>query len=566
MNADQPNLETARLMVAPESLAFAREVGPRGLYLSPTLQQRLDLIEHLIEFGRQIIVLSGNIDSGKSTLLNYFMDAQRASWYPIRIHAGPGLTAEGLLGLLVRDLGIASDAPDDQVSSDHVRQRIAVLERAGKVVVLLVDDAEQLLPETATMVVKLAHADDQFAELRVLLAADLDQSALLETLQRAHPQHGLVHLVEIPRLIDTQIQSLIEHRMRAVELDAADYFSADDYASITASADGRVGKVVTLARQHMAGISAPAAPQDPPRAGIAGLTRGHVNLVFGILAAAAIAVGAWWATRNPLELSSAQTETVELTPSSATSMAETDNLSSPATPPLTVESESEVPVSALAQDNDAGKGSPMQVPVAPIPLPEVARENPRPTVTAAPPVPAELPPPAATIAPEVVAPNPLLSNRGTASPAIAPKRKPQPAPAAAPPRVPAQVVIPRPAAPKLLAKTVAIKAPSVAIPAESSVKHFSADWLRKQPAGAHTLQLFGVRERSAAERYRVQHGIITQSAVLTSTLNGKPWYVVVYGYYPNRTAAVTAATRLSASLRDTKPWVRSIGSLRGALQ
>ena len=562
MNADQPN---------PESLAFAREVGPRGLYLGPTLQQRLDLIEHLIEFGRQIIVLSGNIDSGKSTLLNYFVDAQRASWYPIRIHAGPGLTAEGLLGLLVRDLGIASDAPDGQVSSDHVRQRIAVLERAGKVVVLLVDDAEQLLPETATMVVKLAHADDQFAELRVLLAADLDQSALVETLQRAHPQHGLVHLVEIPRLIDTQIQSLIEHRMRAVELDAADYFSADDYARITASADGRVGKVVTLARQHMAGISAPAAPRDPPRGGVNGLTRGHVNLVFGILAAVAIVGGAWWATRNPLELSSAQTETVELTPSSETSMAKTDNLSSPATPPLTVESESEVPVSTSALDNDAGKGLPMQVPVAPIPLPEVARENPSPTVTAAPSAPAELPPPAATIAPEVVAPladsaNPLLSNPGTASPAIAPKREPQPAPAAASPRVPAQVVIPRPAAPKLLTKTVAIKAPSVAIPAGSSVKHFSADWLRKQPASAHTLQLFGVRERSAAERYRVQHGITTQSAILTGTLDGKPWYVVVYGYYPNRTAAVTAATRLSASLRDTKPWARSIGSLRGALQ
>ena len=213
----------------------------------------------------------------------------------------------------------------------------------------------------------------------------------------------------------------------------------------------------------------------------------------------------------------------------------------------------------------------MQVPVAPIPLPEVARENPSPTVTAAPSVPAELPPLAATIAPEVVAPladsaNPLLSNRGTASPAIAPKREPQPAPAAASPRVPAQVVIPRPAAPKLLTKTVAIKAPSVAIPAGSSVKHFSADWLRKQPASAHTLQLFGVRERSAAERYRVQHGITTQSAILTGTLDGKPWYVVVYGYYPNRTAAVTAATRLSASLRDTKPWARSIGSLRGALQ
>lgn len=510
MNTWDPATESVR-SDAPELRAFGREVESRGLYLSPTLQQRLDLIEHLIEFGRQIILLSGSVDSGKSTLLNYFTVAQRASWCPIPIHAGPGLTAEGLLGILAQKLEIAPETAGP-VSSDQVRQRIAALERTGKVVVLLVDDAEQLLPETSTMVVKLAHADDQFAELRVLLAADLDQSALLETLQRAHPQHGLVHVVEIPRLIDTQVQSLIEQRMRAAELDAASYFSAQDYARIAAAGGGMVGMVVTLARQHMAGIAVPVTPVSPPR-GIGGLTRLHVNVVFGILAAAAVAVGAWWATRNPLEPAS-QTESVALTPPpEQSSPMETASVSPPSAP-LTLEGELEVPASASTTAVDSGADDvPLRVPVEP-----------------------DLP---------------------TADPIPAPV-------ATAPPAATATVEAPVETAPPENPLQAAIETPPSASSTGPSISNFSAEWLRKQPDSAHILQLFGVRERAAAERYRVQRGIINESAIVTGTLDGKPWYVVVYGYYPNRTAAVAAMRHLPSSLRDIQPWARSIGSLRGS--
>ncbi len=548
---------------APEARAFARDSGPRGVYLNPTLQQRLDLIEHLIEFGRQIIVLSGRIDSGKSTLLNYFTAAQRASWFPIRIHAGSGLTGDGLLALLAQELDVAPEAPEESVSSDQVRQRIAVLERAGKVVVLLVDDAEQLSPETATLVVKLAHAEDQYAELRVLLAADLDQSALLETLQRAHPQHGLVHVVEIPRLVDSQVQALIEQRMQSAELNAADYFSVSDYARIAAAAGGLVGKVVTLARQHVAGIAAPAA-RKVTRRSTNGLSRAHVNLIFGILAATAIGVGAWFATRNPLVPSSTQTETVALEPSPALEPPEPALESLPPTEPLPLESELDVPppVNSEGPAEEAVAGELIAAPVPSTP-------NPPPV----PVVPSEIAPSVAVTSPPTLpvqrdSEGPLEIPPTVTSPATRePPAVSQPSRKARTEKVLAPLTQP-PVAPKVGASQSPprVQTPRTASPAGPVVSNFSADWLRKQPANAHTLQLFGVHERSAAERYRNQHGITKQSAILTGSLNGKSWYVVVYGYYPNRAAAITAMSRLPSSLRDTKPWARSIGSLRNAVQ
>ncbi len=564
MNTDRDESTREDLTDAPETRAFAHDGGPRGLYLNPTLQQRLDLIEHLIEFGRQIIVLSGSVDSGKSTLLNYFTVSQRASWFPIRMHAGPGLTSDGLLAILAQELDVAVEEQQEPVSSEQIRQRIATLERAGKVVVLLVDDAEQLSPETATLVVKLAHADDQYAELRVLLAADLDQSALLETLQRAHPQHGLVHVVEIPRLTDTQVQALIEQRLQGVELKAADYFSVNDYARIAAAAGGLIGKAMTLARQHVAGIAAPATRHEP-RTRNKGLTRAHVNLIFGLLAITALTVGAWFATRNPLAPSSAQTETVALTPAPVAEPVTPDTESLPPTEPLTLESELDVPLPATSKESaqeaaDELVTAPQST--APTLSPTAASE------TSAPPAVPVLPTESTPVT--AATPGTQPGPRESAEPLAKPLGATPPAT-----REPSAVVEPakkvrveaRPArANKKPAIPPRAQKPTKVSPAGPLVSHFSADWLRKQPANAHTVQLFGVRDRSAAERYRTRHGISQQSAVLTGSLNGKPWYVVVYGYYPNRAAALTAMARLPAPLRATKPWARSIGSLRSAMQ
>ncbi len=570
--------------------AFARDVSIAGMYIGSTLQQRLDLIEHLIEFGRQIIVLNGGQDSGKSTLLDYFSAGQRSSWVPVRVQGAPGLNIPMLTSALLDELDIEHDREALEAAQQQLRLRIASLERAGKVVVLMIDDAEQLLPETTAFIVSLAHADDQFAELRVLLAADLDRSALLDSLQRAHPQHGLVHVVEIPKLVENQVQPLIEQRMHAVGLNAGEFFSSNDYARMAAEADGQVGKVVTLGRQHLAGASTTKTlgKRGSRQGASPALPRRAFNGVFWILAVAAIAGGAWWATRNPIAPSVTTTEQIELEPTPSTTPAPNTDAnpvpqgdavngpaplaSEPAPVPPGVNDAGADEVTETLPPPNASLPPPVPVPFS-TPMPDPVTSAAPPTATVVAEAPAPLPP---TIVGPVEPPTPvppMASLPNTETPAkVASAKDPAPSTKEASAPVPkalsraSQTASPatKPA-PKPVAKPTPPK-PAATSETAATIKGFSADWLLKQPASGHTLQLFGVRERAAAERFRAQRGISAQSAVLTSSLNGKPLYLVVYGFYPTRAAAVAALGKLPAPLKGTKPWARSLGSLRDAMR
>ena len=80
------------------------------------------------------------------------------------------------------------------------------------------------------------------------------------------------------------------------------------------------------------------------------------------------------------------------------------------------------------------------------------------------------------------------------------------------------------------------------------------------------MQLLGLSDRAKAERFVRERGIAAQASILTTRLNGRPFFLIVYGAYPTRAAAVAAMGQLPAKLKDTQPWVRSVGSLRSALK
>jgi DamX protein len=529
--------------------AFGPDLGAQ-LYLNSSLQQRLDLIEHLIEFGRQIIILNGGPATGKSSILGHFATGQRLNWYPIRVQAGPALTGAGLATAIARELNVDLDTADEL--GPRIKQRLTALERAGKIPVLLVDDADRLPPDALPALLHFANTPDQHAELRVLMAADLDKSALREALQREHPQHGLVHVVEIPRLTEANARALITHRLQLTGIAADDHFTDADYAAIARTADGASGKVITLARQHLVGRHLAPKSRAARRFGTKAFGWPH-KIAVGVVAAASVLFGAWWATRHPPAPPTSEVETVELPTQEA-------SVPTPVAPPEILENDpalSAAPPSVSEPEVAPPAVEPPQAPpTASLPpgIVEPAGELSDPTL-------APLPEPAGIpVAPEVP-PQPVVPAITEAVvPAIPPKPVETPQPKPEPPP-PAPKLPPQPKAAVASAKTpIGAATPPVAAP----IREFSAEWLLKQPVSGHTLQLFGVRERAGAERFIRERGIAQQSVILRTTMQGKPWFVVAYGYYPTRSAALAVVAKRPHALRDTKPWARSIGSLRAA--
>lgn len=92
-------------------------------------------------------------------------------------------------------------------------------------------------------------------------------------------------------------------------------------------------------------------------------------------------------------------------------------------------------------------------------------------------------------------------------------------------------------------------------------------WLLDQPEESFSLQLLGSRnEKSIAEYIRSHKLDERQSAYYRGFYRGDYWYVLMYGIYPTKKAALEGRDRLPAKVRKLKPWPRSLKSVHTAIR
>lgn len=486
--------------------------GNASYFTTPTLKQRIDLVRHLIEFGRQIIVLTGPPASGKSTLLGQIIANEDRPWRVIRMTAGPKLNGDALIDRLLEDLDLD---PGASATLSTIRDAIAGASADGHTTILAIDDADALPADTAACLAALAHVSNPDAELKILLTADSGDAAIINQLQIETEQHALLHVVEVPRLSDEQTREMLQHRWRAAYGDEPFPFSDIEMAQIYQQAAGLPGKAIVLARQVQIMSGGPASTERDPARRL---------LVAGLIAIAVLVV---IALINGTMVREPEPALVELDlPGEIIADA----------PPL------EAPLEPLISAPET-----VTAPPAPAPTPAVIAEPPRKQEP--------LPP-----SPAASAPTPAPAPKTTAEPAKPAQMMPpaQSVAAAPPPTPPAAKPAPQ-ARPEV--EPVAPPPAKVAKPPAASKPPYSLTWLKSQPESSYVLQLFGVRDRTAAENFVRERKLTGESAVLTTRHAGGPWYVVLWGHYPDRSAAQAAIGDLPVKLAGTSPWARPIKSL-----
>lgn len=124
--------------------------------------------------------------------------------------------------------------------------------------------------------------------------------------------------------------------------------------------------------------------------------------------------------------------------------------------------------------------------------------------------------------------------------------------------VPGQSAAPQPSA-KTPAPPVRVDTPKPG--ATAPVANVAvANWYADQPKANYLIQVLGTRTRSNAEALVKQHG--QGFRYFVKQHEGKPLYVVTYGSFPSRKAALEAVKDLPQSLKSGKPWARSLGSVQ----
>ncbi|HEJ6289237.1 TPA: SPOR domain-containing protein, partial [Pseudomonas aeruginosa] len=88
-----------------------------------------------------------------------------------------------------------------------------------------------------------------------------------------------------------------------------------------------------------------------------------------------------------------------------------------------------------------------------------------------------------------------------------------------------------------------------------------SQWYRNQSGGNFALQILGTGSEANAQAFIRQQGG-GDFRYFKKTLQGKPFYVVTYGSFPNRAAALAAVKKLPSKVQAGKPWPRTFASIQ----
>ena len=148
---------------------------PRFLYLSPQTQKALDELTYGIQNRKGLILLTGEVGTGKTTLINYLLDWLRQRKMPTAFIFNSHLSANHLFDFILNDFGIPTDFKLKGNMLPQLNQWLIERSRTGCTPVLIVDEAQGLSLEL-------------LEEIRLLLNLETASEKLLQIVLVGQPE------------------------------------------------------------------------------------------------------------------------------------------------------------------------------------------------------------------------------------------------------------------------------------------------------------------------------------------------------------------------------------------
>ncbi len=533
-------LEALSLYCAP----YENRLDPKFFYASTALMQRLDLLTHLTQFGESVVVVTGPPGSGKSTLMSRFVDQANTQW---RLCVLDGREMEQMTARLSQALRIdAAENENDLVS------RWAAQTDASQLLVVLIDNAEQLDQPACNRLCGLL-GQPQGERVRIILFGSQDIQQRVKQALEERACSRTTQMLEVPRLSAEETSSYLMYRLAVAGFSGESPFTATEVRAICKAADGRPAEINRLAHDALADHQARASSRPP----LATKTSGRrqrplwLSASLGILVVAAY-VG--W-QRLSLSLDSQQ----QLPQLASISPQQEVPLRLPEPPPanalVRTGQDGRVPASngqtglntQTPPVSAAEPGDPQQSAAAPSAAAAQAAEN------------------AAdeSAATTVVA----LQESGATEPRATTQQRAEQPPLQQPAADLATAEPDHSAAPGQVTAVLASQTESSPGANRSSTGPHREAWLLRQPPKSYSLQLLGSRSEKSVTRFIEDNLLdLRQTAYYRGNFKDSEWFVLLYGIYPSRNAALEARERLPEALRKGKPWPRSLESVHSAIR
>ncbi|MCD9571730.1 AAA family ATPase [Pseudomonas protegens] len=484
----------------------------------------LGQLHHLARYSQLLLVVTGPQGSGKTLLRQALVaSTNKQSVQSVVVSARGAGDAAGVLRQVAQALNVA------EAEIGAILAQIVQLALTGQEVYLLVDDAEQLDESALEALLALAAGAPE-GRPHVFL---FGESSLIAALDQLNTEEERFHVIELQPYTEEETREYLAQRLEGAG-QGIELFSADQISDIHESSDGWPGNINQVARDAM--IEAMIASRSAVKRPSMGFNMPKKH-VLAISAVVVVAVAAAWLMPGR---SKAPTTGAPANEQAQLPLGQTPAPNANGSPSVEFAGSSQpMPLPLVGQSQPVMRG----------PLAEAAGGISEGDDG----VPVEgssaVPPTVTTTAPPAGA---------TAGPTPAPAARPTPAPT--------QVATAKPApAAKPAEKPVAAK-PAPAKPAEKPVtvaKAAGGSWYAGQAPGNYVVQILGTSSEATAQNFVKEQG--GEYRYFKKVLNGKPLYVITYGNFASRDAAVSAIKSLPAKVQAGKPWPRTVASVQQEL-
>ena len=504
----------------------------------------LGQLHHLARYSQLLLVVTGPQGAGKTLLRQALVaSTNKQSVQSVVVSARSASDAAGLLAQVAQSLNVA------KAEVPAILSQVVQLGLTGQEVYLLVDDAEQLGESALQALLELA-AGTAEGRPHVFL---FGEPSLIAGLDALETEDERFHVIELQPYTEEETREYLEQRLegagRGIEV-----FTAEQVADIHENAEGWPGNINQVARDTL--IEAMIASRSTAKRPSVGFKMPKKH-VLALSAVVVVAVGAAVlmpkkgdqpATGAPAE--QAQLPLGQGKPSNAQSnnggpAIEFAGSSQPMPLPLVGQSQP-VMRGPLAESTGMNEGEESG------PAGNTALQPPTVT-TIAPPAGAEAGP--APTPAQPIQPSQTLASAQPVAPAHQSVAPPASKPVAPAPKPVTEVATAKPAAP-------AVK-PAEKPAAKPAAAPAGGGWYASQAPGNYVVQILGTSSEATAQAYvKAQGG---DYRYFKKNLQGKPLFVITYGNFSSRDAALNAIKALPAKVQAGKPWPRTVASVQQEL-
>jgi len=229
---------------------FSVSPDPHYLFLTRHMQEALDCLTYGIQSRKGFILLTGEVGTGKTTLINKLLELLHDQQLPTAFIFNSRLDVTQFLNYMMQDFGIPCDAKTKSKVLIQFYNWLLDRYRAGETAVLIVDEAQNLseeLLEEIRMMTNVESSTDKLLQIVLVGQPELEQKIKQPQLRQLRQRITLRARTYPLSLGETKLY--VNQRLRIAGSKGEEIFDPASLAAIYRYSSG-IPRVVNLICEH----------------------------------------------------------------------------------------------------------------------------------------------------------------------------------------------------------------------------------------------------------------------------------------------------------------------------